>query len=61
MSKLIKYITRIIKNLTENVRVKISEIASSIVEAGRTISYVETVSDKADTLHRHIKNNSERT
>jgi hypothetical protein len=36
------------------------EIARPIVEAGRTISYVETVSNKADTLHRKIKNNSER-
>lgn len=30
------------------------------MEASRTISYVETVSNKADTLHRHIKNTDEK-
>ena len=41
-------------------KVKIGKIVSSIVEAARTISYVETISNKADTLHRHIKNTDER-
>jgi len=40
-------------------KVKVRDIVSSIVEAARTISYVETVSNKADTLHRYIKQNSE--
>lgn len=52
---IIKYIKNIIKKLSNNFRVAINKIASSIIEAGRTISYVETVSNKADTLHRHIK------
>jgi hypothetical protein len=41
-------------------RVKTIDILKGIIEAGRTNSYVETYSDKADTLHRHIKDNSER-
>lgn len=56
MSNINKYIKKVLNNL----RVKVSEIVSALIEAGRTISYVETVSNKADTLHRHIKNNSER-
>lgn len=55
-----KYIQSIIKKLSCNLRVAINEISSAIIEAGRTISYVETVSNKADTLHRHIKNSDEK-
>jgi hypothetical protein len=32
-----------------------NELIQNIVEAGRTISYVETLSNKADTLHLEIK------
>ena len=42
-----KYITNIVKKLSDG------------LEAARTISYVETVSNKADTLHRYVKINSE--
>ena len=55
-----KYIANILKKVFGKVKIKLSELASAIVEAGRTISYVETVSNKADTLHRNIKNNSEK-
>jgi len=60
MSLLKKYISRLIKKVSSNLRVRTSEIVAPIIEAGRTNSYVETISDKADTLHRHIKENSER-
>ena len=56
-----KYIQSIIKNLSQNLRVATNKIISALVEAARTISYVETVSNKADTLHRHIKNTDEKT
>ena len=55
-----RYIAAILKKVFGKVKIKLSELASAIVEAGRTISYVETVSNKADTLHRNIKDNSER-
>lgn len=54
-----KYIKSIIKNISRNSRVAINQIVSAITEAARTISYVETVSNKADTLHRYIKNTDE--
>ena len=54
-----KYIKSILKNISRNSRVAINQIVSAITEASRTISYVETVSNKADTLHRHIKNSDE--
>ncbi len=54
------YIKSIIKNISQNLRVATNKIISAIVEAARTISYVETVSNKADTLHRIIKNTDER-
>lgn len=57
--RFIKYITSIIKKLCNNVRVTISKLTSAIIESARTISYVETNSNKADTLHRHVKSNSE--
>lgn len=59
MSNIRKYINSIIKKVSNNLRVATSTIISALIEAGRTISYVETVSDKADTLHRHLKNISE--
>ena len=55
-----KYIKSIIKNISQNLRVATNEIISALVEAGRTISYVETVSNKSDTLHRYIKNTDEK-
>ena len=48
-----------LKNITSNLRVATSKIISALIEAGRTISYVETVSNKADTLHRHLRNLNE--
>lgn len=59
MSLINKFINSCI-NKFKNLKVKVFEILSGIVEAGRTNSYVETISNKADTLHRHIKDNSER-
>src|SRR3989338_2118538 len=55
-----KFITSIVKKVSNGLRVSTEKIVSSIIEAARTISYVETVSNKADTLHRHIKQNSEK-
>lgn len=55
MSLIRKYINSLIKNISINLRVATSKIISALIEAGRTISYVETVSNKADTLHRHLK------
>ena len=55
-----KYINSILKKVSNGLRVATHKIVAALVEAARTISYVETVSDKADTLHRHIKQNSER-
>lgn len=54
-----KWMKAVLKSVTSNLRVATSKITSAIVEAGRTISYVETVSNKADTLHRHLKNINE--
>jgi len=54
-----KFITNIIKKVSNGLKVATHKIVASLVEAARTISYVETVSNKADTLHRHIKQNSE--
>ena len=54
-----KWMKSILKSVTSNLRVATSKIVSALVEAGRTISYVETVSNKADTLHRHLKNVNE--
>ncbi len=42
-------------------KVATDKIIAALVEAARTISYVETVSNKADTLHRNIKQIDERT
>jgi len=54
------YIKSIIKNISQNLRVATNKLIATMVEAARTISYVETVSNKADTLHRYIKNTDER-
>jgi len=54
-----KWIKSILKAVSNSFRVATSKIISALVEAGRTISYVETVSNKADTLHRHLKEISE--
>ena len=48
-------------NTLGKLKIKLEKIVSSIVEAARTISCVETVSNKADTLHKHIKQNSRTT
>lgn len=50
---------RILKSVSNGLRVATSTIIAALAEAARTISYVETVSDKADTLHRHIKQTDE--
>jgi len=55
-----KFITNIIKKVSNGLRVATHKILAALVEAARTISYVETVSDKADTLHRHVKQTDER-
>ena len=59
MSILKKFVEGTI-NIFGKLKVKVKNIISSIVEAARTISYVETVSNKADTLHRHVKQVDER-
>lgn len=59
MSSIIKYIKRVIKKVCKNARVAINKLTSTIIESARTISYVETNGNKADTLHRHVKSNSE--
>jgi hypothetical protein len=57
---LIKRFVNATINTLGKLRIKINEVLSPIIEAGRTNSYVETYSNKADTVHRHIKENSER-
>ncbi len=57
---MLKRFVKVSINILGKIRVKVNEVIKSIIEAGRTNSYVETYSDKADTLHRHIKENSER-
>ena len=53
---MIKRLTnQILKRVSDNLRVATEKIISALTEAARTISYVETVSNKADTLHRHLK------
>ena len=59
MSLIKKWMKSILKAVSNSFRVATNKITSALIEAGRTISYVETVSDKADTLHRHLKNTSE--
>ena len=54
-----RWTKEILKRVSDNLRVATTEIVKALTEAARTISYVETVSNKADTLHRHVKQNSE--
>ena len=51
-----RFIKSILKKVSNGLRVATHKIVSAITEAARTISYVETVSDKADTLYKNIKN-----
>ena len=55
----IKRFIRATINSFGNLRVKVAEIIRGLVEAARTISYVETTSTKADTVHRRVKDLSE--
>jgi hypothetical protein len=48
-------------NIFGKLRVKVNKLISIFSEAGRTNGYVETISDKADTVHLRIKDNSERS
>src|SRR3989344_5516299 len=57
---LLKRFVEVSINILGKIKVKVNEVLRSIIEAGKTNSYVETYSNKADTLHRHIKENSER-
>jgi len=59
MSLLKKFVKSTINTLGK-LRIKVNEILNPIIEAARTNSYVETYSNKADTVHRHIKENSEK-
>ena len=59
MSLIKRFVNGCIKTFSK-LKVKTGKIVSSIIEAARTISYVETVSNKADTLHRRIKQTDER-
>jgi hypothetical protein len=56
-----RWTNQILKSVSDNHRVATEKIISAITEAARTISYVETVSNKADTLHRHLKKIDEET
>lgn len=56
-----KYIKSVFKSFSNGLKVATHKIAAALVEAARTISYVETVSNKADTLHRYVKQTDERT
>ena len=56
-----KYIKSIFKSVSNSLKVATHKIVAALVEAARTISYVETVSDKADTLHRNIKQTDEQS
>jgi hypothetical protein len=60
MSILKKFVNSTI-NIFGKLRVKVNEIISIFSEAGRTNGYVETISNKADTVHLRVKDNSERS
>jgi hypothetical protein len=47
-------------NILGKLRVKVNEIISKLSEASRANSYIETFSNKADTIHLRIKDNSEK-
>jgi len=59
MSLINKFVKSTINTLGK-LRIEVNGFLKSIIEAGRTNSYVETYSNKADALHRHIKENSEK-
>src|SRR3989344_9513756 len=59
MSFIEKFVNSTI-NILGKLRTKVN-IISIFSEAGRTNSYVETISNKADTVHLRIKDNSERS
>lgn len=46
-------------NAFGKLRASIDEIIQDLIEAGRTDSYAETVGNKADTIHRRLKEISE--
>ena len=50
-----KYMKSVFKAVSNSLRVATDKIIAALTEAARTISYVETVSNKADTLHRYVK------
>lgn len=56
-----QYIKSLFKSVSNSLRVATEKIVVTLIEAARTISYVETVSDKADTLHRNVKQTNEHT
>ncbi len=58
MSFIKKFVQSTINTLGK-LRIEVNDLLKSMIEAGRTNSYVETYSNKADTLHRHIKENSQ--
>ena len=60
MSLIKRFVEGCIKTFAK-LKVKLENIVSPIIEAARTISYVETVSNKADTLHRRLKQTDECT
>jgi prephenate dehydrogenase len=37
----------------------LKNLCADITEAARTVSYVETISNRADCLHKYIKNSDE--
>lgn len=58
MSLLKKFVNACINTFVK-LRVKVNEVVKNLIEAGRTQSYVETISNKADTVHLRVKENSE--
>lgn len=60
MSLIKKFVNSTI-NILGKLRTKVNDIISIFSEAGRTNSYVETISNKADTVHLRIKDNTERS
>lgn len=56
-----RWTNQVLKSVSDNLRVATEKVISAITEAARTISYVETVSNKADTLHRYLRKVEEST
>ncbi len=59
MSSIEKWTKEVLKSVSNSLRVATDKIIAALIEAARTISYVETVSNKADTLHRYLKTTNE--